>query len=269
MSIIRNLTIVALLAATGCTSLPTLAMFGEQIPVADAQHPVMDMSCIWQAGEGRTPEGFPCRGFCGQMMFIAAGSRKPAIVNGSVKVYVFDHLQTEPLNMYEFTPQEWATFARKTNLGMTYQLFVPYTRKGSHHADCSIRICFTSADTGRSIWSQPTSIVLNGKGPSPTATQQVAEPTTASLQSDAAFHALARKLQTEQAAGRQPEPQPANDAALEVLRQRAAGPDPRSQIRQLQAVLDETDRRRVQHADYTEVSESSSPVTNADLQEYP
>jgi hypothetical protein len=262
MSILRSITVTTLLGTAGCTALPAVPFLGERIPVADAQHPVMDMSCIWQEGEGRTPEGFPCRGFCGQLMFIAAGSGKPAIVNGSVKIYVFDQMQTEPLNVYEFSAGEWATFARKTNLGMTYQLFIPYTRSGDHQAECSLRVCFTDSATGRPLWSQPTSIILPGKGPVSRKAPEPAPGAARTLESDAAFHALARKLQTDQAARNAGAPQPIDDTTLSLLRQRAAGPDPR--IQKLNAMLRHADAHEVDTAAYEVQDGRPAGVSTAD-----
>lgn len=241
-----------MLLSSGCTSLSMLSLFEEKIPVADAQHPVMDMSCIWQEGEGRTVEGFPCRGFCGQLMFISAGSKKPAIVSGSVKVFVFDNIgtpeeQAKPLQVYEFTSEQWASFARKTNLGMTYQLFVPYTRKGNHYAECSVRICFTPTDGGRPLYSQPTTIVLNGRG-GPTASAKADSQISAarSPHANAEFQALARAVQ----ATRDAAPggtTPADDTARQLLRQRMGA---NMQIQQLQATLDQSTSRQVDQAIY-------------------
>lgn len=167
----RRLLAAALLvtgaAASGCTALPAMSSLFQRVPVADARNPVMDLVCIWQQGEGRSPQGEPCRGFCGQLLFVTSGSPVPARVNGNVKVYVFDSHGTEeerkhPLETFEFTSQQWATFGRKTNVGMTYQLFVPYTRKGIKQADCQIRVRFTPAEGGLEIYSQAANISLEG-----------------------------------------------------------------------------------------------------------
>jgi hypothetical protein len=258
----------ALLLSTGCTSLSGLPLFEEKIPVADAQHPVMDMSCIWQEGEGRTPEGFPCRGFCGQLMFISTGSKKPAIVNGGVRVFVFDNQgtqeeQAKPLSVYEFTPEQWATFARKTNLGMTYQLFVPYTRKGNHYAECSVRICFMPADGSRPLYSQPTSITLNGRGgPTATAKAEADASTVRTSNANAEFQALARAIQTNRAAA-PAEKSSADEAARLLLRQRM-GAD--TQIQQLQAVLDQSARGEVDRAIHRQPTGRPEAVNHADYQ---
>jgi hypothetical protein len=244
--------IAALMLSSGCTSLSTLSLFAEKIPVADAQHPVVDVSCIWQEGEGRTIEGFPCRGFCGQLMFISSGSRKPAIVSGGVKVFVFDNVgtpeeQARPLQVYEFTAEQWATFARKTNLGMTYQLFVPYTRKGNHYAECSVRICFMPTDGGRPLYSQPTTIVLDGRGGPTVSAKADAEISAArSTHANAEFQALARAVQSTRDAA-PGGTTPADATARQLLRQRMGA---NMQIQQLQATLDQSSARQVDQAIY-------------------
>jgi hypothetical protein len=243
-----------------------LPLFEEKVPIADAQHPVVDMSCIWQEGEGRTTEGFPCRGFCGQLMFISAGSRKPAIVNGGVRVYVFDNVgtpeeQAKPRQVYEFTPDQWSTFARKTNLGMTYQLFVPYTRKGNHYAECSVRICFMPADGSRPLFSQPTTITLDGRG-GPTAAEKAEAETSfvSPSHADVEFQALARAIRAtrESAPG---ESTAADEAARRLLRQRMGA---NMQIQQLQATLEQSSGRQVERAIYTQRDASRESVSQAD-----
>ncbi|MBX3444423.1 MAG: hypothetical protein KF774_18635 [Planctomyces sp.] len=237
------------LLAGGCTSLASVSRWFDKVPVADANHPVMDLSCIWQQGTGRTPEGLPCRGFCGQLMFVTAGNRVPAIVNGHVAIYVFDNVggvneQSKPLSVFEFTPQEWAQFARRTNLGMTYQLFVPYMRRGEHRAECHLRVKYTPAEGGMPLLSQPTLVTLPGDGsPSRNATPALPEPTipqaaglpAAATGPDSAFAALALKMQEDRQLAAS-DPRDPHTGVPQSLAEFAVSADPRRQ--RLQAGLE-------------------------------
>jgi hypothetical protein len=150
----------------GCASVANFTAM-RSIPVAGSKNPVIDLASIWQQGEGRDDRGRPCRGFCGQLMFLTAASKKPAVVNGAVSIYVFDNVgtmeeQAKPFQVFEFKAEEWASFQRLTNLGMTYQLFIPYTRPGGHEVDCQLYVRYTPTEGGLPIQSHPETISLRG-----------------------------------------------------------------------------------------------------------
>jgi len=252
----RNQRLGLLLVAAmlpGCSAF-TNYMAVRNTPVAGPTNPVMDIGCFWQQGEGRDERGMPCRGFCGQIMFQTAAAKQPAIVNGSVTVYVFDDVgtiedQAKPFQVFEFTPEEWRTFGHRTNLGMTYQLFIPYTRPGGREAECSLRVKFTSAETATPIYSHSASVWLRG----------------ANAANDAAASLDRKLMQSSPLFGRSPVlnaalADPANQAALEKLKSEMANPSPAApaarktpapqepQIQRLQALLEEASRDKVAQA---------------------
>jgi hypothetical protein len=244
----------------GCSSIPGLSALTRKYPIADARHPVAEVVCIWQPGEGHSPQGLPCRGFAGQFMFVSAGSPIPAQVKGSVTIYVFDDVgtleeQAQPSEVYEFNSEQWASFARETKLGMTYQLFVPYTRKGMQQAECDLRIRFTPDDGGMPVYSPMSSITLKGK----TAAGVSMQPLGATLErqgpggldvmSDPTAREFARKLQ-EESPNSQPVPTepPTLTTPITSFRQSVT---PEQRLQRLEGLLDQSiTGKTIQQADY-------------------
>jgi hypothetical protein len=162
------LTMLAAPVAPGCVTMYDVSRIVNRYPSADVNHPVVEMICLWQAGEGVNAKGLPCRGFCGQLMFVAVGSPTPAKIHGNMRVYVFDDVgntdeQATPSEVFEFTPEQWDTFAHPTKLGMTYQVFIPYTRPGMHEANCALRVRYEPTDSGTPVFSQMDPVQLKGK----------------------------------------------------------------------------------------------------------
>ncbi len=215
---------------------------------------MVDIACIWQEGEGRDSRGMPCRGFCGQIMFQASGSKTPAIAPGAVSIYVFDNVgtieeQSKPFQVFNFTAEEWDTFQRKTNLGMTYQLFIPYTRPGRLEAECSLRLKFTPKEGGPPIFSQQENIGLRGTSSAANAASAIDRKLTAGsplfsqsglsspTMSNAAVADLARKLQQDS------QVRSSGGSSL---------PTKGAQIERLQSILNESSAKSVQQANYSE-----------------
>jgi hypothetical protein len=156
-------------SAAGCASL-SLPFGGEKREIVHATqaNPVMEIMTLWEAGEGRGLDNLPTRGFAGQVLFFTYKHPTPARVDGHVTVYVFDDQgeneeQSRPLFQHTFSSEEWKSLSLQTNLGTAYQLFVPYTRKGTHTAHCSLRIKFEPADGGPAVYSKMTNVVLEGE----------------------------------------------------------------------------------------------------------
>ena len=157
---------LTLLFAAGCSSVP---LFGTRVIEADAQHPVGEILCIWEAAEGRGLDNHPCRGFGGQVLFFANGRKAPVKVNGDVRIYVFDEEGVNgdpalPLHQFDFPAAAWNALMRPSNLGTSYQIFVPYTRKGQDQATCSVRVSFTP-EGGLPIYSKTATVDLPGTVP--------------------------------------------------------------------------------------------------------
>src|SRR6185436_9655038 len=88
------------------------------------------------------------RGFAGQVMFLIEGNDTPAMVDGKVEIFLFDDQGDEeanrkPIHKFEFSPEAWAVHAMKGKLGLTYGVFVPYTREGRREAKCGLAVKFT------------------------------------------------------------------------------------------------------------------------------
>jgi hypothetical protein len=158
-------------SAAGCASL-SLPFGGDkgksEIVYATQANPVMEIITLWEPGEGRGLDNLPTRGFAGQVLFFTYKHPTPARVDGHVTVYVFDNQgeneeQSRPLFRHTFSSEEWNSLALQTNLGTAYQLFVPYTRKGTHTAHCSLRIKFEPADGGPQVYSKMANVALEGE----------------------------------------------------------------------------------------------------------
>jgi hypothetical protein len=243
-----------MVSACGCVSVPGFSGLFRKYPVADAQHPIVELMGIWQAGEGRTPDGLPCRGFAGQLLFMVAGDPLSAQVNGGIKVYVFDdvgnpHEQARPIDVFEFTPEQFQTFGHPTKLGMTYQLFIPYRRTGIETRDCAVRVKFMPANGTTPLYSQTASITLPGKTPA-SANHEPDEGTISGLGAvnpsvGSAFNELASKIKAD-AAMSQGElarsATPISSSAIPTGRQPGVTP---VEIQRLQALLDGSESEAV------------------------
>ena len=157
---------LTLLLTSGCSS---LQLFGPRVVEADAKHPVGEILCIWEAAEGRGLDNHPCRGFGGQILFFASGRKAPVKVNGDVRIYVFDDEGVNgdpalPLHQFDFPAAAWNALLRPSNLGTSYQIFVPYTRKGQNQVSCSVRVSFTP-EGGLPIYSKTATVDLPGTAP--------------------------------------------------------------------------------------------------------
>ncbi|MCA9000061.1 MAG: hypothetical protein KDA80_23895, partial [Planctomycetaceae bacterium] len=107
-----------------------------------------------------------CRGFAGQVLFFARGIQEPVKVDGDVTIYLFDDQGTpeeqgKPLQIFNFDSGSFQAFLTETNLGVAYQLFVPYTRSGNHRASCSIRTKLEPSGSSP-VFSRMATVILPG-----------------------------------------------------------------------------------------------------------
>ncbi|MEW4526754.1 hypothetical protein [Maioricimonas sp. JC845] len=160
---------LTMLVTTGCQSLDLFSNLSGKKPLleADAEHPAVEVLCFWEPAEGRGLDNLPTRGFAGQVLFFCAGRTEPVKVEGDVRVYLFDDQgkveeQSRPIHQFDFPAEVWNTYLRETNVGAAYQLFIPYTRKGIHEAECSLRVRFTPTN-GLPLYSKMATITLPGK----------------------------------------------------------------------------------------------------------
>ncbi|MEZ6057791.1 MAG: hypothetical protein R3C01_13920 [Planctomycetaceae bacterium] len=161
--------VMLLVSGTGCTQLGLTALLKKnRMTIADTKHPVDEIISIWEVGEGRGLDGLPTRGFAGQLLFFTNGIDEPIVGNGDIRIYVFDDQgtedeQTRPLHQFDFPAVAFNAFLREANIGPGYQIFIPYTRKGGHQAECSLRIRYTPVDGGAPVYSRMVSVVLPGR----------------------------------------------------------------------------------------------------------
>ena len=155
---------LGLIALCGCQSIPLFS--GAKYLESDDRHPVMEVLCVWEAAEGRGTDNLPCRGFGGQILCFASGYKEPVKVHGDVRVYVFDDHGVNgdsslPIHQFDFTAEAWNTFLKPSSLGASYQIFVPYTRKGLDSASCTLRVRLTP-EGGTPIYSRLATVALTG-----------------------------------------------------------------------------------------------------------
>ena len=153
-----------LIPVMGCTTIHF--PFQKSMPKATAANPVTQVVCLWQQSEGRDPDGLPCRGFAAQVLFLSSRDGTPVTAEGDVRIYLFDDQgtveeQTKPLHQFNFNNGAWELHLINSKyLGPTYNVFVPYTRRGTTHAACALRIRFTPK-SGIPIFSDLTNLPLN------------------------------------------------------------------------------------------------------------
>jgi hypothetical protein len=128
--------------------------------------PVSEMICLWEEAEGIGLDNKPTRGFAGQVMFFAANASEPVQVNGDVEIFLFDDSgnteeQSKPLHTFKFEKEAFQAFKTETNLGIAYQLFLPYVRKSNYKADCNLRLRITPEE-GRQLYSKMAAVNLDG-----------------------------------------------------------------------------------------------------------
>lgn len=157
---------------SGCATLQF--PWDKQTPVASLKNPVVQVVCLWEPSEGRDPEGKPCRGFAGQIMFIGNKGGTPVAVEGSVRIEEYEDQAGvteagEPLHIFEFDAQTWKTHLHVGTLGPSYHVFIPYMRKGTHEARCNLQTFYTPEKHGQRVESGITQIALSGTKVKPTA----------------------------------------------------------------------------------------------------
>jgi hypothetical protein len=163
--IARWLCLPVILSMTACASLDLPLL--HVTPRASKSNPVVQVACMWEPSHGRDPDGAPCRGFAGQLLFLGNKGGTPVAVDGEVMIYVFDDVGTEeeqavPVHQFRFDSVAWNRHLKEGSLGPAYFCFIPYTRRGIHEANCSIHVKFTPKE-GTELLSDASQIVLQGK----------------------------------------------------------------------------------------------------------
>ena len=157
---------VVCLQLVGCATLQF--PWDDSVPHASARNPVVQIVCLWEPGEGKGPDGKSCRGFAGQLIFLGNKGGTPVAVDGSVRIKEYDQISglsdddNEPFHQFDFEKKVWALHLHTGTLGPTYNVFIPYMRKGNHDAECELVVEYTP-DKGTMVSSTVTSLSLRAK----------------------------------------------------------------------------------------------------------
>lgn len=159
------ITLWGMALCSGCATLD-IPWF-DRMPEASRRNPVMQIVCMWEPSEGRDPQGAPCRGFAGQLLFLGNRGGTPVAVNGDVSVYVFDDIGTEaeqgtPIHQFNFDARSWNRHLKEGSLGPAYHCFIPYTRPGNLEAICTVRVKYMPSDAPE-VLSDPSHITMRGR----------------------------------------------------------------------------------------------------------
>lgn len=166
----REILVVLLMAITlgnsGCGLPVQWQKMASKLPEATPEDPVHYILCIWQPSEGHDRDGNHTRGFAGQICFFTRRSETPVRVNGDVRITVYDdHGQPEdrgkPLHNWDFIGDAWKIHLHNGTFGPTYSVFIPYSRKGNHQAQCALRVRYQPAE-GPPIYSDTCAVILPG-----------------------------------------------------------------------------------------------------------
>jgi hypothetical protein len=171
--------------ACGCATPGFLKFSKDDFPKAGPKNPVVQIAAFWQPSNGIGIDKRACRGFAGQILFITDGSPTPALVDGTVRIYLYDDQgshdeRARPIHQFDFVPDAWKAHASKGKLGLTYSVFIPYTRKGNHEAHCSLMLRFTPRE-GPLAFSEMINVELPG---SKSKTKESKESNDGSYESD-------------------------------------------------------------------------------------
>jgi hypothetical protein len=113
------------------------------------------------------PKGLPTRGFAGKIYFFTRYQETGVRVRGDVTVSVFDdqgpmEKRGQPIHNWVFKGDAWAIHLQDSQTGPTYSVFIPYSRKGNHQAQCALQVKFTPEDGGPPLYSDTVAVLLPG-----------------------------------------------------------------------------------------------------------
>jgi hypothetical protein len=250
---LRAFLILALGLTSGCATTSGLFnsySFERDFPKASDKNPVTNIMALWQPTTGTGLDGLTCRGFAGQIFFFSHQKQLPAEVNGTIRIYVFDDQgsdedQVKPFHQFDFSPEAWKLQFCRTKLGPTYTIFVPYTRKGPHTAQCSLRIRYTPAN-GAPISSDMVNVALPGSGGSKE-TENIAK-RKAARNGDATDHELSSNARGHDAASRSRR-DPALQLASATVEPKPAHSPAKLTAAERQRIITETLARQDESAD--------------------
>ncbi|QDT17573.1 hypothetical protein [Alienimonas californiensis] len=141
---------------------------------ATKQNPVAQVAGFWQPAEDTGPNGRPVRGFAGKILLFPAASRgdEPMAGRGAVRVSLYDQTGESDvlIHQYDLPPDAWETHLAHSNLGVGYEVFLPYLSPDPRKIRCGLRIQFVpeyeDGTTGRPVFSAMESCCLDDAGTS-------------------------------------------------------------------------------------------------------
>jgi hypothetical protein len=157
------------LTLSSCSSLDILrpTWTRNDFTIADEKNPAVKMLCAWEPVEGTGLDGIPTRGFAGQILFFNHQNAEPVVVEGDVRIFLFDDVgtpseQAKPIRQFDFKGQSWNLHANQTTLGPSYNVFIPYTRENYRYlTNCALRVRLTPKN-GPTIYSHNAKVPLPG-----------------------------------------------------------------------------------------------------------
>lgn len=166
LTLSRAMVLCALLSGCATSGIVSSGSSTKQFAKATANRPAVKCLCVWQTADGFDSAGKPCRGVAGQVFFFIQDSPIPVMVNGDVRVFVFDDQgsdadQAKPLSQFDIDHETWNSQLTKTQFGPAYRLFVPYTRPGRNQAELALRLRM-APDNGPVVFSDLSAINLGG-----------------------------------------------------------------------------------------------------------
>lgn len=156
---------LALLSA-GCSSVAPNTELTKSWFRPEATYEVPEqMMVVWTDAVQSIPGQPPRRGCGGRLYFFDKKSR-PIPVNGTLVVYAFDDAAasdgTQPQARYVFSPQQFTRSFAESELGASYNIWVPWDELGNPQKKLTLMTVYRDA-SGKIIKADPAFVVLPGK----------------------------------------------------------------------------------------------------------
>jgi hypothetical protein len=166
-AVLALLLLAMVIGSVGCGLPKQWHLLADKLPEATPQDPAYQMLCIWEPAEGVGPDGLPTRGFAGKITFFTRNQATGVRVRGDMLISVFDDQspieeRSKPIRNWEFLGDAWAIHLQDSSIGPSYSVFIPYSRKGNHQAQCALRARFTPENGKQPLYSDTVAVLLPG-----------------------------------------------------------------------------------------------------------
>ena len=124
---------------------------------------------FWTDAVQNVPGTTGKRGFGGRLYFYGKTPNKPVKVDGAVVVYAFDETNRDPRNVipdkkFVFSRDQFKNLLEKTEVGPSYNLWLPWDEVGGQEKQISLIARFTS-EKGEMCSSEQSKMLLPGMPP--------------------------------------------------------------------------------------------------------